>query len=153
MPHRIFKSRLQYKSLFVMSKPVSVLTWFWKLCICWVKLFRNRNCLFSFILLKPKPVFETIQTTYRGSFIGFVCPYIGAVRKNMAASEWHMLLKLTINVHNDRESKTQLVQKWIIINETDPLYINKMWKIILLFLLCYWAGSSGYLRWPILGYR
>ena len=31
------------QSAFVMSKPVSVLTWFWKLSICWVKLFRNWN--------------------------------------------------------------------------------------------------------------
>ena len=47
-------------------------------------------------MLKPKPVFETIETTSRGSFVGFVCPNVGAVRKKMAASEWHMLLKLTI---------------------------------------------------------
>ena len=33
----------EWVSVFVMSKPVSILTWFWKLSICWVKLFRNRN--------------------------------------------------------------------------------------------------------------
>ena len=74
-------------------------------------------------------------------------------KKKMAASEWHMLLKLTINVHYDRE-RAQSVQTRITINETDPLYINKMWKsILLLFLLYYCEGSSGYLRWPILGCR
>ena len=70
----------------------------------------------------------------------------------MNDTDW--LLKLTINVYNDTEY-AQSVQKRIIINETDPLKIKKKCEknILLLFLLCYCEGSSGYLRWPILARR
>ena len=40
--------------------------------------FLKPKLVVSFILLKPKPVFETIKTTSRG---GLVCPNIGAVRE------------------------------------------------------------------------
>ena len=36
--------------------------------------FLKPKLVFSFILLKPKPVFKTIETTSRGSFVDFVCP-------------------------------------------------------------------------------
>ena len=72
--------------------------------------FLKPELVLLFVLLKPKPVFKTIETTSRCGSVGFVCQNIGAVRNKMAASEWYLLLKLRINVNNKTE-QAQAVQK------------------------------------------